>query len=198
MIIVGIDEVGRGCLVGNVVAGAVILDANFIQHLQSLGLPALTDSKKISAKNREILYAQITQKCQWAVGEADAGEIDEINILQATMLAMKRAAQNLATPYQQVLVDGNRCPELENCVAIIKGDLSEPAISAASIIAKVTRDRQMLALDKRYPQYGFAGHKGYATKQHLQALKDFGVIEKQHRFSFAPVKNLSHHQGLIL
>lgn len=185
MIIVGVDEAGRGCLVGNVVAGAVILPDNF-------DLPGLTDSKKLSEKKRAVLYAQITQQCQWAVGEVDASNIDKINILQATMLAMQRAVQNLQTPYNQVLVDGNRCPNLDNCQAIIKGDLTEPAISAASIIAKVTRDRQMLALDKLYPMYGFAQHKGYGTQQHLEALKAFGAIKNQHRYSFAPIKNWQH------
>ena len=183
MIIVGVDEAGRGPLVGSVVAGAVILPNDF-------DLPELTDSKKLSEKKREILYALITQQCQWAVGESSPQEIDEINILQATMLAMKRAVENLNIKYDQVLVDGNRCPELENCQSIIKGDLTEPVISAASIIAKVTRDRQMVALDEQYPEYGFAKHKGYGTKVHLQALVEFGAIKHQHRYSFAPVKRV--------
>ncbi len=183
MIIVGVDEAGRGPLVGSVVAGAVILPNDF-------DLPELTDSKKLSEKKRDTLYALITQQCQWAVGESSPQEIDEINILQATMLAMKRAVENLNIQYNQVLVDGNRCPELENCQSIIKGDLTEPVISAASIIAKVTRDRQMIALDRRYPEYGFAKHKGYGTKVHLEALKVYGAIEQQHRFSFAPIKRL--------
>lgn len=185
MIIVGVDEVGRGCLVGNVVAGAVILPDDFY-------LPGLTDSKKLSAKKREILYAQITKECQWALGESSASEIDKINILQATMLAMKRAVEALNMQFDQVLVDGNCCPNLNNCTAIVKGDLIEPVISAASIIAKVSRDRQMVALDECYPEYGFAKHKGYGTKQHLSALEKFGAIKNQHRYSFAPVKNLSH------
>jgi len=183
LIIVGVDEAGRGPLVGSVVAGAVILPNDF-------DLPELTDSKKLSEKKRDTLYALITQQCQWAVGESSPQEIDEINILQATMLAMKRAVENLNIQYNQVLVDGNRCPELENCQSIIKGDLTEPVISAASIIAKVTRDRQMIALDRRYPEYGFAKHKGYGTKVHLDALKVYGAIEQQHRFSFAPIKRL--------
>ena len=181
MIIVGVDEAGRGPLVGSVVAGAVILPSGF-------DLPELTDSKKLSEKKREALYELITAQCQWAVGEATPHEIDQINILQATMLAMRRAVENLAIRYDQVLVDGNRCPELENCTAIVKGDLTEPAISAASIIAKVTRDRQMIALDVAYPEYGFAKHKGYGTKAHLQALEGIGVIDGQHRNSFAPVR----------
>ncbi len=184
MIIIGIDEVGRGCLVGNVVAAAVILPNDF-------NCPELTDSKKLSEKKRETLYAQITQQCQWAVGQANASEIDEINILQATMLAMRRAVANLAVEYDQVLVDGNKCPDLDNCTAIIKGDLSHPVISAASIIAKVTRDRQMFELDRLYPQYGFSQHKGYGTKQHLMALEEYGAIKQQHRYSFAPVKRLA-------
>ncbi|MCH9645859.1 MAG: ribonuclease HII [Proteobacteria bacterium] len=183
MIIVGVDEAGRGPLVGSVVAGAVVLPTNF-------DLPELTDSKKLSEKKREILYALITEQCQWAVGESSAKEIDEINILEATMQAMRRAVENLNIQYNQVLVDGNRCPEMDNCTAIIKGDLSEPVISAASIIAKVTRDRQMLELDKQYPQYGFAKHKGYGTKTHLVALKQYGAIKGQHRASFAPIKRL--------
>jgi len=170
LIIIGVDEAGRGPLVGCVVAGAVILPSDF-------DLPELTDSKKLSEKKRDTLYALITQQCQWAVGESSPKEIDEINILQATMLAMRRAVENLNIQYDQVLVDGNRCPELENCTAIIKG-----------VIAKVTRDRQMIALDKQYPEYGFAQHKGYGTKAHLEALKTHGAIEQQHRFSFAPVK----------
>jgi ribonuclease HII len=181
LIIVGVDEAGRGPLVGSVVAGAVILPNNF-------DLPELTDSKKLTEKKREVLYALIIEQCQWAVGESTPEEIDEINILQATMLAMRRAVENLNTQYDQVLVDGNRCPDLENCTAIIKGDLTEPAISAASIIAKVTRDRQMIELDKHYPEYGFAQHKGYGTKVHLQALNSLGPIVGQHRISFAPVK----------
>jgi len=181
LIIIGVDEAGRGPLVGSVVAGAVILPNDF-------DLPELTDSKKLSEKKRDTLYTLITQQCQWAVGESSPQEIDEINILQATMLAMQRAVENLNIKYDQVLVDGNRCPELENCTAIIKGDLSEPVISAASIIAKVTRDRQMIELDKQYPEYGFAQHKGYGTKVHLEALKTYGAIKQQHRFSFAPIR----------
>ena len=183
MIIVGVDEAGRGPLVGSVVAGAVILPNDF-------NLPELTDSKKLTEKKRDTLYDLITQQCQWAIGESSAEEIDEINILQATMLAMKRAVEGLDIKYDQVLVDGNRCPDLYNCSAIIKGDLSEPAISAASIIAKVTRDRQMYELDKVYPQYGFAQHKGYGTKVHLQALEEYGVIKNQHRVSFSPVSKM--------
>ena len=183
MIIVGVDEAGRGPLVGCVVAGAVILPDDF-------NLPELTDSKKLSEKKRETLYELITQQCQWAVGESNAQEVDEINILQATMLAMQRAVESLNIKYDKVLVDGNRCPDLVHCTAIIKGDLTEPVISAASIIAKVTRDRQMAELDQLYPNYGFAQHKGYGTKVHLEALKKYGAIKRQHRFSFAPVRRV--------
>jgi ribonuclease HII len=185
MIIIGVDEAGRGPLAGNVVAGAVVLKTG-------LKLEGLTDSKKISAKNREILYDLITSQCQWAVGMASVAEIDEINILQATMLAMRRAIENLNVKYDKVLVDGNRCPEVEHCTAIIKGDLTQPVISAASIIAKVTRDRQMFELDEKQPNYGFAKHKGYGTKQHLEALSQYGLIKGVHRETFAPVKKLKH------
>ena len=183
MIIVGVDEAGRGPLVGSVVAGAVIMPKDF-------DLPELTDSKKLSEKKRETLYQLITDQCQWSVGESTPQEIDEINILQATMLAMKRAVENLNIKYDQVLVDGNRCPQLDNCTAIVKGDLTEPVISAASIVAKVTRDRQMIKLDTQYPEYGFSKHKGYGTKVHLEALQTHGAIKHQHRFSFAPIKKL--------
>lgn len=183
MIIVGIDEAGRGPLVGNVVAGAVILPDNF-------DLPGLTDSKKLSEKKRQALYKEITTQCHWSIGQASPQEIDEINILQATMLAMERAIESLSAKYDRVLVDGNRCPDLENCSAIVKGDMKVPAISAASIIAKVTRDQQMIDLDKDYPQYGFIRHKGYGTLEHLSALEEFGIIKGQHRESFAPIRRL--------
>jgi ribonuclease HII len=188
VIIIGVDEAGRGPLAGNVIAAAVILPPEF-------ELPDLTDSKKLSAKKRETLYQQITQSCDWAVGEASCAEIDQINILQATLVAMRRAILNLQSSHTEkttvtdyeVLVDGNRCPDVKSCRAIIKGDLTEPAISAASIIAKVTRDRQMVALDTLYPQYGFAKHKGYGTKVHMEALTEYGPIVGVHRYSFAPV-----------
>ena len=189
MTIIGVDEAGRGPLAGSVVAAAVILPAKF-------ELSGLTDSKKLSEKKRETLYLQITQSCDWTIGEASCSEIDQINILQATMLAMQRAILNLegdhtkktSTTDYAVLVDGNRCPDVENCRAIIRGDLSKQVISAASIIAKVTRDRQMTALDILYPQYGFAKHKGYGTKMHMQALMEYGPIVGVHRHSFAPVR----------
>ena len=190
--VIGIDEAGRGPLAGSVVAAAVILPSSF-------QIEGLTDSKKLSEKKRNALYQQITQHCCWSVGEASSVEIDELNILKATMLAMKRAVINLdkdnlvnykSTNYR-VLVDGNCCPDVPNCKPIIKGDLTVPVISAASIIAKVSRDRQMQDLDSRYPQYGFAKHKGYGTKAHLLALSKYGAVEGVHRYSFAPVRDIN-------
>jgi len=189
---IGVDEAGRGPLVGSVVAAAVILPPDF--HLYGL-----TDSKKLSEKKRDSLYQQITEQCDWSVGEASSIEIDQINILQATMLAMKRAIIDLqeeCSKYRvktifSVMVDGNRCPDVRNCIAIVKGDVSEQVISAASIIAKVTRDRQMRELDTQYPQYGFAQHKGYGTRKHLLALSKYGPITGVHRYSFSPIKEFS-------
>ena len=186
--ICGVDEAGRGPLVGSVVAGAVVLDPeNPIEGLK--------DSKKLTAARREFLYEQIMVKAKaWGVGEASPTEIDNINILQATMLAMRRAIEDLAgrlgTWPDKALIDGNRCPDLPiAAVAIIKGDTKEPAISAASIVAKVTRDRQMQLLHERHPQYGFAQHMGYPTEAHFAALKEFGVCE-EHRRSFSPVRKV--------
>jgi len=189
--IIGVDEAGRGPLVGNVVAAAVIFPTNF--HIEGL-----TDSKKLTEKKREDLYFQITNQCSWSIGEASSIEIDQVNILQATMLAMTRAINNLQQQLLsknkdevfKVLVDGNRCPDVDNCRAIVKGDLTEPVISAASVIAKVTRDRQMKELDLRFPEYGFKKHKGYGTKEHLIALSNYGPINGHHRFTFGPIKNL--------
>ena len=189
MLVIGVDEAGRGPLVGSVVAAAVAFPPGF-------KIDGLTDSKKLSEKKRDALYNQITRECYWSYAQSNSQEIDDINILEATMLAMKRAVDQIKIELGNnnetlnVLVDGNRCPDIENCQAIIKGDLIEPAISAASIIAKVTRDRQMLELDNAYPEYGFARHKGYGTRQHLEALSKYGPIEGQHRCSFAPVKKL--------
>ena len=190
--IIGVDEAGRGSLVGNVVAAAVILPTKF-------QLSGLTDSKKLSAKKRDLFYQQITELCDWSVGEASSIEIDQMNILQATMLAMKRAIINLQEEYSKyrrktifnVMVDGNHCPDIANCMAIVKGDLNEPTISAASIIAKVTRDRQMRELDSQYPQYGFVRHKGYGTRKHLLALSKYGPIKGIHRHTFSPIKQFS-------
>lgn len=186
--ICGVDEAGRGPLVGAVVAGAVVLDP-------SNPIEGLKDSKKLSATRREYLYEQIMEKAKaWGVGEASPAEIDEINILQATMLAMRRAVEDLTTRLgvwpDKALIDGNRCPELPiTAEAIVKGDAKEPAISAASIIAKVTRDRQMQILHERYPEYGFAQHMGYPTEAHFAALKQYGACE-QHRRSFSPVRKV--------
>ncbi len=184
----GVDEAGRGPLAGAVVAGAVVLDPEN-------PIAGLKDSKKLSAARREFLFEQIQLKAKaWGIGEASPAEIDEINILQATMLAMRRAIEDLTTRLggwpDKALIDGNRCPELPILSeAIVKGDTKEPAISAASILAKVTRDRQMMVLHELHPQYGFAQHMGYPTEAHFVALKEFGVCD-QHRRSFSPVRNV--------
>ena len=184
----GVDEAGRGPLVGAVVAGAVVLDP-------SNPIEGLRDSKKLTPARREFLYEQIMEKAKaWGVGQASPTEIDDINILQATMLAMRRAIEDLTVRLgawpDKALIDGNRCPELPiSAEAIIKGDAKEPAISAASIIAKVTRDRQMQALDRLHPQYGFAQHMGYPTEAHFAALKEFGACD-EHRRSFSPVRKV--------
>lgn len=186
--ICGVDEAGRGPLAGAVVAGAVVLDPEN-------PIAGLKDSKKLSAARREFLFEQIQSKAKaWGIGEASPAEIDQINILQATMLAMRRAIEDLTTRLgalpDKALIDGNRCPELPIAAeAIVKGDTKEPAISAASILAKVTRDRQMMALHERHPQYGFAQHMGYPTEAHFTALQEFGVCD-EHRRSFSPVRNV--------
>lgn len=186
--ICGVDEAGRGPLAGAVVAGAVVLDPEN-------PIDGLKDSKKLSAGRREFLFEQIQLKAKaWGIGEASPAEIDEINILQATMLAMHRAIEDLTTRLggwpDKALIDGNRCPELPIAAeAIVKGDTKEPAISAASILAKVTRDRQMMALHERHPEYGFAQHMGYPTEAHLAALQQYGVCN-EHRRSFSPVRNV--------
>ena len=186
--ICGVDEAGRGPLVGSVVAGAVVLDPN-------QPIIGLRDSKKLSPARREQLYAEIMQKARaWGIGQASPNEIDTLNILQATMLAMRRAIEALSERLgewpSKALIDGNRCPILPiTSEAIIKGDAKEPAISAASIIAKVTRDQQMQVLHTQYPQYGFNQHMGYPTDAHMQALKQYGPCE-EHRRTFAPVRDL--------
>ncbi|MFW5451061.1 MAG: ribonuclease HII [Methylophagaceae bacterium] len=180
--VAGVDEVGRGPLAGPVVTAAVILDPN-------KPIEGLNDSKKLTEKRREQLEPIIKQNAlAWSLGRAEPEEIDQINILQATLLAMKRAVEGLTIQPTHALVDGNQTPDLACLVTtIIKGDQSEPAIAAASIIAKVARDREMLEMDKLYPGYGLAKHKGYPTKQHQQALLELGptVI---HRYSFKPVQ----------
>lgn len=188
-LVAGLDEVGRGPLAGPVVTAAVILDP--LRPIEGLA-----DSKKLPAPRREAL-AEIIMECAlaWAIGRAEVEEIDEHNILQATMLAMQRAVAGLSPAPEHVLVDGNRCPRLPcSAEAIIKGDGSVPAISAASIIAKVARDREMVALDVEYPGYGLAGHKGYPTKAHIAALAQLGVTPI-HRCSFAPVRRAMENQA---
>ena len=180
----GVDEVGRGPLAGPVIAAAVILDPeNPIQGLM--------DSKKISEKKRILLAKEIREKAlSWAIGRADNDEIDSINILQASLLAMKRAIESLSIMPELVLVDGIYRPVVDCKVEpIVKGDSKVAAISAASIIAKVARDNEMVALDDQYPGYGFSQHKGYPTKMHINALKELGV-SSIHRKSFSPVKRL--------
>ncbi|EQB4364049.1 ribonuclease HII [Vibrio parahaemolyticus] len=181
-LIAGVDEVGRGPLVGDVVTAAVILDPNN-------PIEGLNDSKKLSEKKRLALLPEIKEKAlAWAVGRCSPEEIDELNILQATMVAMQRAIAGLKVQPDLVLIDGNRCPELPmDSHAVVKGDLRVAEISAASIIAKVVRDQEMEELDKQYPQFGFAKHKGYPTKVHFEAIEQHGVIS-EHRKSFKPVK----------
>jgi ribonuclease HII len=182
--VAGVDEAGRGPLAGPVVAAAVILDpANPIE--------GLADSKKLTEKQREALYPIIKERAlAWAIARADVAEIDEINILQASLLAMQRAVEALTIAPTLALIDGNRAPMLTcQTQTIIQGDQTEPAISAASILAKVSRDHEMLLLDKVFPQYGFAKHKGYPTKDHIAALELHGVSEI-HRRSYGPVARL--------
>lgn len=177
----GVDEAGRGPLAGPVVAAAVILD-----DLQPI--KGLADSKVLTARRREQLYEEILAKALCcSIAEASVEEIDRLNILQATMLAMKRAVEGLRLKPVKVQVDGNRLPVLSMLVeAIVKGDALVPAISAASILAKVHRDRWCEQFHLEYPQYGFAGHKGYGTAEHLAALREHGACP-QHRRSFSPV-----------
>jgi ribonuclease HII len=188
-LIAGVDEVGRGPLVGDVVAAAVILNPN-------KPIDGLTDSKKLSEKRREQLAAEIKERAlAWCIASASPAEIDEINVLHASMLAMQRAVEGLNVQPDHVKVDGNRCPPLSISVeAIVKGDAKVPEIGAASIIAKVHRDQQMIDLDKAYPQYGFAKHKGYPTAEHMKLLQQYGVLP-QYRRSFGPVKRLLEEQN---
>ncbi|MEM6988222.1 MAG: ribonuclease HII [Pseudomonadota bacterium] len=182
MRVAGTDEAGRGPLAGNVVAAAVVLDPQ-------TPIAGLNDSKKLSPKRREALFEQICESAlAWHISEASVDEIDRLNILHASMLAMQRAVAGLRPQPGLVLVDGNRTPDLPvPARAVIGGDATEPAIAAASILAKVARDRQMRALHAQYPQYGFADHKGYPTAAHREALKRHGPCA-EHRRSFAPVK----------
>ena len=187
--VAGVDEAGRGPLAGPVIAAAVILDP-----LQPVA--GLRDSKRLAQSRREALYDEISRTAvAWAVGRADVEEIDSINILQATLLAMRRAVEGLSPAAEYALVDGNQCPRLDCQVqAVVRGDSLIPAISAASIIAKVTRDREMLDMDARYPGYGLAQHKGYPSKMHLEALERLGVTPI-HRRSYAPVRKLLGDDG---
>lgn len=180
--VVGVDEAGRGCLAGSVCAGAVILGPN-VDPLQ------FTDSKLLSAKERDRLYDVIVSSCQYGVGLATEEEVDAINIHQASLLAMRRALEALKTKPGCVLIDGKfTIPKvMGKQVALIKGELRASPIAAASIIAKVTRDRMLLKLGEEYPQYGFEVHKGYATEVHRKAIAAFGPT-KHHRFSFAGVR----------
>jgi ribonuclease HII len=188
----GVDEAGRGPLCGPVVAAAVVLDP-------ARPIVGLRDSKKLSERRRVALAEAIRERAlAWAVAEASVEEIDRLNILHATMLAMQRAVGLLALRPHEVVVDGNRCPRLDLPVrALVKGDDLEPAISAASILAKTTRDAQMTALDARYPQYGLAGHKGYPTAAHLAAIRKHGVADFYRR-SFAPVRAVLENPPLWL
>ena len=190
--IAGVDEVGRGPLVGDVVTAAVILDPDN-------PIEGLMDSKKLSEKKRTLLAQEIKEKAiSWSVGRASPEEIDTLNILHATMLAMQRAVQGLDVSPDYVLVDGNRTPAFANAhgsinsQAVVKGDDRVVEISAASIVAKVTRDEEMIALDKLHPEYGFAKHKGYPTKVHLEKIIELGVLDC-YRQSFKPVARVLGH-----
>ncbi|RUJ08542.1 ribonuclease HII [Pseudomonas aeruginosa] len=183
-LVAGVDEVGRGPLCGPVVTAAVILDP-------SRPILGLNDSKKLSEARREALFEEIREKAlAWYIARAEVEEIDRLNILHATMLAMQRAVEGLSVTPRLALIDGNRCPKLAvPCAPVVKGDSQVPAIAAASILAKVSRDREMVELDRVYPGYGMAGHKGYPTAVHLEALSRLGPTPI-HRRSFAPVREL--------
>ena len=180
-LIAGVDEAGRGPLAGAVFAAAVIPDPNRPVH-------GVTDSKKLTAEQREDLYLQITESSLcYAIASASVAEIDDINILQASLLAMHRAVQRLSTKPEFIYVDGLYCPRWRFAsLALVKGDSRISAIAAASILAKVSRDREMIKLDAKYPDYGFAQHKGYPTPLHMQTLQKFGPCGI-HRKSFKPV-----------
>ena len=183
MLICGVDEAGRGPLIGSVFTAAVILDP-------ARPIAGLADSKKLSEARREVLALEIKDKAlAWCIAYASAAEIDQLNIFQATMLAMVRAVDGLAITPDKVLIDGNKIPKTLTlpAEAIVKGDAKVQEISAASILAKTARDAEMIALDRLHPQYGFARHKGYPTAEHLKALQETGVLA-EHRRSFAPVR----------
>lgn len=183
-LVAGVDEVGRGPLCGPVVTAAVILDP-------ARPIEGLNDSKKLTEARREELFDEIQEKAlAWCIARAEVEEIDRLNILHATMLAMQRAVEGLAVTPKLALIDGNRCPQLAVPSApVVQGDANVPAIAAASILAKVSRDRELQALDLIYPGYGLASHKGYPTPGHLEALQRLGPTTI-HRRSFAPVRNL--------
>ncbi|UOD49361.1 ribonuclease HII [Orrella daihaiensis] len=182
ILVAGVDEAGRGPLAGDVYASAVILDPGRV-------IEGLTDSKKLTERRRDQLAMTIRERAMaWAIGSASVEEIDQMNILQATMLAMQRAVSGLGQVPDEVLIDGNRTPKLDVPTrAIVKGDLTEPAISAASILAKTARDAALLELHEQYPLYGFDQHKGYGTALHLERLRQYGPCPA-HRRSFAPVR----------
>ena len=182
--IAGVDEAGRGPLAGPVIAAAVILDPR-------RPIEGLADSKKLSAKRREQLEQQIRQHAlAFAIGRAEVEEIDQLNILWASMLAMQRAVDGLSIQADRILIDGNRVPkDMTRAIAIVRGDQTEPAISAASILAKQSRDRELIELDQTFPVYGFRQHKGYPTKAHIAAIESHGVTV-HHRRSFGPVNRV--------
>lgn len=190
-LLAGVDEVGRGPLIGAVVTAAVILDPD-------RPIAGLADSKKLTEKRRNALYEEIRERAKaWSIGRCEAYEIDQLNIYQATMLAMERAVSGLKILPEYVLVDGNRCPKWHwPSEPVIKGDSRVEAISAASIIAKVTRDREMEELEVRFPGFGLAQHKGYPTPVHLDALRRLGATS-QHRRSFRPVREVIDQVGFF-
>lgn len=187
--IVGCDEAGRGCLMGSVFAGAVILPKNFQCDL-------INDSKKLTPKKREEAFEIIKEHAiAWGVGFCTAEEIDEINIYNASRLAMQRAILNMKHRYDMILTDCMKMPGMEvPVISLVHGDALSQCIAAASIIAKVSRDHECVELDKQYPQYGIAKHKGYGTKEHLEALKKYGPIKKLYRFTYAPVRECQIEQ----